>query len=174
MALERHKIEARVAARFAAQQTGVPPDFKGDPQTHGIENPRGGGFSIMQNLQEDLHKESEKEAEEGADVQASVARRVAMYWCAPERTYRLTKGEQGGGDIACPKCRQAMDKESFTRSEKMYRCSHCGFKIGTGKTVTKKIEIEIDPDGEIDVEITAGLKSRRNNITSETSFGFTE
>jgi len=44
-------------------------DFVRDPETHGIEDPRGGGVSIMQTLQEDLHEESQ-------DLVASVTRRM--------------------------------------------------------------------------------------------------
>jgi hypothetical protein len=35
--------------------------FMGDPEIHGLDEPRGGGFSIMQDLQDDLHKESIKQ-----------------------------------------------------------------------------------------------------------------
>jgi hypothetical protein len=33
------------------------PEFMGDPEVHGLDEPRAGGFSIMQDLQEDLHDE---------------------------------------------------------------------------------------------------------------------
>ena len=160
----------RVAERFAGTpQDDVPPDFVGDPETHGIEDPRGGGFSIMQNLQKSLVKEQKEtlaepvENAKNASVRSmSAAVREAMYWCSPGRTYRTTKGEQEGGIATCPKCKAQMEQERFTRSEKMYRCPECGFKIPTGKVTTTKIEIEVEPDGEVEVEMTtSSLKSRR-------------
>lgn len=41
-----------------------PPEdqYVGDPKTHGLEEPRGGGFTIMQNLQKDLHDEATEQA----------------------------------------------------------------------------------------------------------------
>jgi hypothetical protein len=168
-------ISLRVAAKFA-EKVDVPPDFQGDPKTHGIEQPRGGGFSIMQNLQKSLVKEEEKERKEGEKkkeqeeekINASDLRefraavRQAMYWCNPGRTYRLTKQEQNGNAVVCPQCKTPMEKERFTRSEKMFRCPKCGFKVPTGKVTTQKVEIEIEPNGEVEVEVTtAKLKGRR-------------
>jgi DNA-directed RNA polymerase subunit RPC12/RpoP len=150
-------IENKMAKELLAED--VPPDFQGNPKVHGIDEPRGGGFSIMQNLQEDLVKEEQKERE-GSE-------KYAMYWSGPGRTYRLTKLEQNGGSVACPKCRTQMDNERFTRNERMFRCPDCGFKIPTGKVVKKKIEIEIEPNGEIEVEVTEAscrrMKRRTHN-----------
>jgi len=178
----------RVAMRFAKTKIDVPPDFQGNPETHGIDEPRGGGFSIMQDLQKKLHRESvgkrafmaairkamvtektiwntdgsivqERTWDEGErPFTASV--RQAMYWCSPERTYRMTKQEQGEGPILCPKCKSKMEQEKFTRSEKMFRCSDCGFKISTGKVVKQRIEIEIEPDGNVEVEVTKAAEGR--------------
>lgn len=149
-------IEDKVFKRFSKEEKeDVPPDFQGNPETHGIEEPRGGGFSIMQNLQKDLKKDEEKDEEKsrkGSIVTASV--REAMYWCSPDRTYRLTKQEQEAGSAMCPKCKGDMENERFTRSERMYRCPECGFKIPSGKVTTKKVEIEIEPDGSVEVEVT--------------------
>jgi len=139
------------------------PQYVGDPEMHGLDKPRGGGFSIMQNLQKDLHEESKEEAKDGEPRVASELRsRRGMYWCSPERTYRLSKGEQEGGQATCPKCKAGMEIEPFTRSEKMYRCSECGFKIGTGKAVTQRpqVEVEVEPDGEVEITISS-LRSRR-------------
>jgi len=168
MSYEQSRIAINVERSFmraGAEKIDVPPDFQGDPEEHGIEEPRGGGFSIMQNLQKDLHEESYEESgvtppKTGSRL-FSASVRQAMYWCGPERTYRLTKGEQNDGNAICPKCKGQMEKEPFTRSEKMWRCPECGFKVPTGKAINK-IEIEIEPDGEIEVELTtAGLKPRR-------------
>jgi ribosomal protein L37AE/L43A len=220
-----------------------------------MDEPRGGGFSIMQNLAEDLHQESKDEANKGPrmmsrrsslpvearsthihwgnrdsftgwsfgkgakatyfygafqkggapELHVFVGKDIAgvnkhpdrtirvadfvdameeadkfeaqlqgkkvaveglrsrrgMYWCAPGRTYRLTQEEQASDAAICPKCGKPMEMESFTKSEKMWRCPKCGFKVPTGKAVTK-VEIEVDPDGEVEVEVTsASLKSRR-------------
>lgn len=151
----------RVASRFAKQDTDVPPDFQGDPEVHGIDEPRGGGFSIMQNLQKDLVEEEEERGElpaegaksKGASLIASAVRQ-AMYWGGKVRQYRLTKNEQNGGDVHCPRCKGTMGKERFTQKERMYRCPECGFMIPTSKVVTKRIEIEIEPDGGVDVDVT--------------------
>jgi len=173
-------MEIRVAAIFLGKKVlvDVPPDFVGNPLNHGIIEPRGGGFSIMQDLQKDLHEESYKESGVEAPVsdaavdrekkETKIARemtaaiRQAMYWAEPGRNYRLTRGEQGNGTATCPQCKAEMAKERFTRKEKMYRCDECGFKVPSGNVTTRKIEIEVDPSGEVEVEITtAGLKPRR-------------
>lgn len=150
-------VEAKVFNRFAAD-ADVPPDFQGNPKTHGIDEPRGGGFSIMQNLQKDLKKEEEKDSKKskkaGSGNVMTSAVRQAMYWCSPDRTYRMTKQEQDEDSATCPKCKSHMENEKFTRSERMFRCPDCGFKVPSGKVTTKKIEIEIEPDGEVEVEVT--------------------
>ena len=95
-------------------------------------------------------------------VLASRRDRKAMYWCSPERTYRLTKGDQEAGTATCPSCGGEMAVEPYTRSEKMWRCGDCGFKVPSGKAVTRKVEIEIEPSGEMEVEVVASLRSRRS------------
>jgi predicted RNA-binding Zn-ribbon protein involved in translation (DUF1610 family) len=148
---------SRVARRMrGSDELVIPPDFQGDPETHGIDEPRGGGFSIMKDLAQDLHKESINAAEE------PLRSRRAMYWCAPGRTYRLTRGEQNGGDATCPKCGGTMSVEPYQRKEKMFRCPGCGFKVSTGKVVKQKIEIEVDTDGSVEVDVTtAGRRASR-------------
>jgi predicted RNA-binding Zn-ribbon protein involved in translation (DUF1610 family) len=98
------------------------------------------------------------------EMQAAV--KQAMYWCSPGRTYRMTKQEQESGQASCPRCKGQMEKERFTRSEKMFRCPNCGFKVPSGSVTTQKIEIEIEPNGEVEIEIgkeasarTAGVKT---------------
>jgi ribosomal protein L37AE/L43A len=244
------------SADKTAEITGDDPQYVGDPKTHGMDEPRGGGFSIMQNLAEDLHKESLEEAKKGeprvmsrrsslsleyrsarihwgrrdmvtgqafgsgakatyfygafregsppelhvfigknlgqigkhpdrtikvADFAEAMTAadkfendlkhgklasggfrsRRGMYWCAPGRTYRLTQDEQASDAAVCPKCGGKMELEPFTKGEKMWRCPKCGFKVPTGKAVTK-VEIEVDQDGEVEVEVTsASMRSRR-------------
>ena len=256
----RQFIQIEIAKHREAKkkQTDVPPDFQGNPETHGIDEPRGGGFSIMQNLQKSLVKEEDKELkkqklkkeqaekklqasvvksfiagerrarewwkDEVIDITSALSRgdyveaadrleglkatfgdtyglkllvtqarniiraekkvqdraadliddvekweqsvikaekkasygavKEAMYWCGRGRNYRLTKGEQDQGLAVCPKCKAQMEKEKFTRSEKLYRCPGCGFKVPTGSVTTQKIEIEIESDGAVEVEVT--------------------
>ena len=76
--------------------------------------------------------------------------RRAMYWCAPDRTFRLTQQEQESGSATCPKCRVEMNKEKFTRSDKLLTCPTCGFKVPTSKAVTK-IEVKVPAGVEVDV-----------------------
>jgi rubrerythrin len=76
--------------------------------------------------------------------------RRAMYWCAPDRTFRLTQQEQESGSAICPKCRVEMNKEKFTRSDKLLTCPTCGFKVPTSKAVTK-IEVKVPAGVEVDV-----------------------
>jgi len=165
----REVIASRVAARFAKQKDDVPPDFQGDPRTHGIDEPRGGGFSIMQNLQKDLVKEEDEDEGEKKDKKAagvfSAAVREAMYWGGRGRTYRLTRHEQNGGDVVCPRCGGCMGQERFTKSEKMYRCPECGFMVPSGKVVTQRVEVEVEPDGGVEVEVTnAALRRVARNF----------
>jgi ribosomal protein L37AE/L43A len=101
-------------------------------------------------------------------VLASLRSRRAMYWSAPGRTYRLTKKDQENGVAVCPRCKGEMVEEPFVRGERMWRCSECGFKVPGSKAVTKKVEIEIDDGGEMEVEVTtAGMGSRRASLSSD-------
>ena len=164
--MSSERLSHIVALRFTAkleEGDDVPQPYKGDPKTHGLDKPRGGGFSIMQNLQKDLHEESYEEADEKKPKTGSIRPiiRQAMYWCGPDRTYRLTRSEQNGGDVSCPKCRESMELERFTRKEKLYRCPECGFKVPTGKITTQKIEIEIHPDGEVEVEVELDMTASK-------------
>ncbi len=266
--------------------------FVGDPDTHGINAPRGGGFSIMQDLQKDLHQEMKDEADVNpimasrrgtasffvdkgivkadvslkshrasnfrkqeivielggqqdhyiidngyrarsvsdlpkmiakaleANVKLSMAglfgpeftgvtidppdkrvlddldlqlgrssvgkalliydpnndkysvsriasSRRAMYWGGPDRIYRLTKEEQDSNSALCPKCQKEMQLEPFTKSEKLYTCQKCGFKVPTSKTTNTRITIDVDKNtGEVDVDVTTakGKKTRRGSL----------
>jgi rubrerythrin/ribosomal protein L37AE/L43A len=85
-----------------------------------------------------------------SDISGLRSRR-AMYWCSPDRTYRLTQEEQNGGLATCPKCRIEMQKERFTRSDKLWTCPECGFKIPTSKAVT---QVEVKVPAGVSVEVT--------------------
>ena len=176
----------KIAGKVSADTLSLPhgDQFVGNPDTHGIDTPRGGGFNIMQELQKDLHKEmknesqdagpriameeiveKEKESEAGPKI-AGLKSRRAMYWGGPDRVYRLTKEEQDSGSALCPKCKCNMGLEPFTKSEKLYTCESCGFKVPTSKTTTTKITIDVQPDGEVDVDVTTSKdkKTRRGSI----------
>jgi predicted RNA-binding Zn-ribbon protein involved in translation (DUF1610 family) len=87
--------------------------------------------------------------------------RRAMYWGGPDRVYRLTRTEQENGNAVCPKCKKEMQKEPFTKSDKLYTCQSCGFKVPTSKTTTTRVTIDVDKDtGEVDVDVTTA-KGRR-------------
>jgi predicted RNA-binding Zn-ribbon protein involved in translation (DUF1610 family) len=166
-----------------------PPDeqYCGEFQTHGLDDPRGGGFSIMKDLAYELHDEAndfadvnpkiatgsdeppaqrmwEEEIAKKSSVSTTASEcgclgldglrsRRAMYWCAPDRTFRLTQQEQQSGSAMCPKCRCEMNREKFTRSDKLLMCPTCGFKVPTSKAVTKpQVEIKV-PDG-VNVQVT--------------------
>lgn len=95
--------------------------------------------------------------------------RRAMYHGAPGRVYRLKKVEQNGDPVRCPKCGyEGMDLEPYTRSEKMYRCPECGFKVPTGKTVTERpqVEVEIEPDGEVEISVASARRGSRQTTVS--------
>ena len=84
-----------------------------------------------------------------------------MYWGGPGRTYRLTKEEQETGTTTCPKCKGQMAKEPFMRGEKLYLCPECRFKVPTSKTTTTRIQIDVAPDGEVDVDVTTAGKGSK-------------
>jgi len=90
----------------------------------------------------------------------SAKSRRAMYWGAPDRVYRLTKMEQEKGCACCPKCKVDMITDKFTKSDKLYICPDCGFKVPTSKTVTT---ITVDnQSGEVDVDVSDVKASRRS------------
>lgn len=101
--------------------------------------------------------------EEGPRI-AGLKSRRAMYWCAPDRTYRLTQQEQDSGSALCPKCKVPMGKEPFTRSEKLIVCPQCRFKVPTSKAVTK-VEVKV-PEG-VSVQVTQ-TDSNGDDVQGET------
>jgi len=130
------------------------PQYVGDPETHGLKEPRGGGFSIMQDLQEDLHEESFEESNKpprtARESDDGLKSRRAMYYTGPERQFRLTKNEQSEGGACCPKCRGNMDLQPFTRSIKLYVCSDCNLKVPTDKVLKERAPVQEThtmPDG---------------------------
>jgi len=99
---------------------------------------------------------------EGMKLFASDMRcRRGMYWCGPERTYRMTKREIASGQPSCPKCCAEMGKHRFTRNAKLFICEGCGFKISSDKILTDKPIVEAIP---VEPQVTvANCKSRRQS-----------
>jgi DNA-directed RNA polymerase subunit RPC12/RpoP len=93
--------------------------------------------------------------------------RRAMYWGAPDRVYRLTRTEQENGNAICPKCKKEMNKEPFTKSDKLYTCQSCGFKVPTSKTTTTRITVDVDNEGEVDVDVTTARRGRNSSVARE-------
>ena len=85
-----------------------------------------------------------------SDKFAGLKSRRAMYWGAPDRTYRLTRQEQETGQANCPRCQIPMVKEPFTRSDKLLICPECRFKVPTSKAVNR-VEIKVPAGVEVDV-----------------------
>jgi len=85
-----------------------------------------------------------------SDKFANLKSRRAMYWGAPDRTYRLTRQEQETGQANCPRCQVPMEKEPFTRSDKLLICPECRFKVPTSKAVNK-VEISVPAGVEVNV-----------------------
>jgi len=99
---------------------------------------------------------------------SSLRSRRALYWGAPGRTYRMTKNEQEQGVHICPRCKGEMEQQPFTKSEKLVTCPGCGFKVPSGKLVTErpKVEVEVSPEGGVEVEIEAS-STRRGRFAME-------
>ena len=139
------------------QAIGQTEQSVGEPEARGVEQPIGGGFDVMQQLvqtQRDTFK-----PEMIKPTVASRRGRKAMYWCAPDRTYRMTKCEQEGSPIQCPQCKAEMALESFTRTEKMYVCPECRFKVPTSKVVKQSIQIDVDSQGDISMEFSGSRRA---------------
>lgn len=131
-----------------------------EPEERGLDEPRGGGFTIMKDLVEDTRTKRRNTAK-------SLVRQ-AMYWNAPNRVYRLNQQEQQeGAGVTCPKCKDGVEKEKYTRSESMYRCPNCGFKVPSGKVVTKKEELKDKANVEIEIDASAFTPRRARNTKQE-------
>ena len=76
----------------------------------------------------------------------------ALYWAAPDRRYRATKGEVDGTLFTCPKCKEkSLMPASYKRrdgiSDRLLACPGCLFLI-------KRCDIIGHPEFEEDVVIT--------------------
>lgn len=126
----------------AVQSTLQPRRIKA--QISGVSGvgPISGGFNIMQNLVKELRQESIKDSEvvDGEGPQPLRSRR-ALYHRERGRVYQRSQEEQTDGIVYCPRCRKqrhrkvSMSLNPYTKSEKIYICSACGWKITTGNLV---------------------------------------
>lgn len=113
--------------------SGVGPKYCGNPELHGMSSPVSGGFSIMQNLVKELREESLKNT--------GLRSRRALYHKLPGRVYQRSLQEQNEGMLYCPRCRKQRHRRvllglnPYTKSEKIYICPACGWKITTDKLV---------------------------------------
>ena len=99
-------------------------------------------------------------AERIANPYAGLRSRRAMYWCGPNRTYRLTRQEQNCETPTCPKCNGQMVKEPFTKSEKIYICQECKFKVPSGSIVTDRVTVDVDSDGGVAINVNGSRRSK--------------
>jgi hypothetical protein len=146
------------------EEANADPQYVGDPKVNGLDNPRDGGFSIMQDLSKEQAKESLEQSSENPKVSpiqgsTQLKSRRAIYWCGPGRTYKMTKVEVACGTPRCPKCCGDMGKHNFTRNANLFICDDCGFKISSDKVLTEKPVVEAVP-AEPQVTV-ASVKSRR-------------
>jgi ferritin len=74
---------------------------------------------------------------------ANLKSRRAMYWCSPQRTYRLTKREIADDTTVCPKCLEKMELEPYTKCDRMYRCPTCSFKVPKSNVVVTTVASEL-------------------------------
>jgi hypothetical protein len=65
--------------------------------------------------------------------------RRAMYWSSPERIYRLTQREIVDSAALCPRCRNEMMLEPYTKADRMYRCPECSFKIPKSNVIVASL-----------------------------------
>lgn len=129
------------------------------------------GMLVLKGRSFDLDEMSQKMSPDWSGIlTASLISRRALYWGDKGRVYRMTRREQQEGVCNCPRCREQMEKEPFTKKEKLMVCPGCGFKIPTSKLVDKKIEIEISPDGSVEVEVEPVEGSRRARSLSAAMF----
>lgn len=78
-----------------------------------------------------------------AGVTASLRSRRAMYWYSPGRVYRMTRTEMEKGSAVCSKCGGNMKIQPFTKTDKLWVCSKCGFKVQRSKVIGDGIEVDV-------------------------------
>jgi len=60
----------------------------------------------------------------------------AIYYYLPGKIYKITKKEQGGGNVMrCPKCKRLLKPTKPVENEACFLCIGCGFKIQKNKLV---------------------------------------
>jgi ribosomal protein L37AE/L43A len=116
---------AHIGRRMAFHQEKM----QGDPSTHGLDTPVSGGTNVMQNLVKDLRTEASQVSGNGT------GRRMAVYHAQRGRFYKRNRAEAESDGANCPKCGDPMQIEPYTKSEKMWRCPECGWKIPTSRVL---------------------------------------
>jgi len=54
-----------------------------------------------------------------------------------------------------------MEKEPFTKTEKMWVCPKCRFKVPTSKTTTTQITVDVGEGGDVEIDVK---KARRGSM----------
>ena len=52
-----------------------------------------------------------------------------MYYGRPPRIFVLTKEESSTGRATCPRCRSRLSVSPYSKTDKLFSCRKCGFKI---------------------------------------------
>jgi len=94
-----------------------------------------------------------------------------MYFCKAPRIYVLTRKEKETGVYVCPFCGKVLKKGSLSKSEKLFQCRTCGFKI-TGRDILSEY-----PNQKVSIDIGIEIQKVAKVIVSETKeekdpFGF--
>lgn len=94
-----------------------------------------------------------------------------MYFCKTPRIYVLTRQERDSGVYVCPHCGKILKKDNLSKSEKIFTCKSCRFRI-TGRDILPEY-----PNQKVVVDIGIELKKVAKEIVSVTNeerdpFGF--
>jgi predicted RNA-binding Zn-ribbon protein involved in translation (DUF1610 family) len=60
---------------------------------------------------------------------------LAVYHHDVGRVYKRSKGEVEKESCICPKCKDIMERQPFSRGVKIYICPGCGWKIPSNKVI---------------------------------------
>jgi hypothetical protein len=85
-------------------------------------------------------KEMMHESKGGEPKVGAMRSRRAMYWSNPERVYRRTRREIVDDSSICPKCKKVMELTPYTKTEKMWCCTSCDFKIPRSNVVASEMK----------------------------------
>lgn len=98
-------------------------EFLGNPNNHGVaqSGPIDGGTDVMQKLLEKMRVEQKQVLKE--------VQKTAAYFKSKGRIYQRSKFEKAEDVCICPKCKEHMNLEPFTKGIKIWICPDCGWKI---------------------------------------------